>query len=99
MIKSVTDLVMGLLCTPLFIFLLQSEITGRPNCVIFMIPKKLGVLVYVCCVVAMSTLNFEKYMAILHPLTHRTKVTRTSLLIHTRLLLFTNYPLSSLPLA
>lgn len=76
MVKSVIDLAIGILLIPLFITVLASEIGGNPSCLVFMISKKLGVLVYIYSVTAMCTMNFERYLAVLHPLIHRTKVTK-----------------------
>ena len=83
MVKSVIDLAIGILFIPLFITVLASEIGGNPSCLVFMISKKLGVLVYIYSATAMCTMNFERYLAVLHPLIHRTKVTKRSLLIYT----------------
>ncbi len=83
MVKSLIDLAIGILFIPLFITVLASEIGGYPSCVIFMTAKKLGMLAYLYSVAAMSTMNFERYLAILRPFTHRARVTKRRLLMCT----------------
>jgi hypothetical protein len=80
MVKSVVDLAIGMLFIPLLITVLASEITGNPSCTSFMISKKLGMLGLIYSVTVMSMMNCERYLAILHPITHRVRVTRRRML-------------------
>ena len=82
-IKSFIDLGIGLLVIPEYIAVLASELAGNPNCVMFVVSKKLGILAFMYSATAMSTMNFERYMAILHPLSHRASVTNSRLLAYT----------------
>ena len=81
MVKSAIDLAMGMLFIPSLITVLASEIMGNPSCTIFMISKKLGMLGCIYSVTVMSTMNFERYLAIIHPITHRVRVTKKRMLI------------------
>ena len=83
LVKSAIDLAVGMLIIPLYVTTLASEITGNPSCITFLISKKLGVLVYMYSVTAMSAMNFERYMAIIYPLIHRARIRNTSLLTYT----------------
>ena len=82
-IKSFIDLGIGMLVIPVYIAVLASELGGSPNCTMFVISKKGGILAFMYSVTAMSTMNFERYMAILHPLSHRANVTNSRLLTYT----------------
>lgn len=83
LVKSVLDFAIALIFIPLYINFLASEIRGNPSCVTFLASKKMGVLAYIYSVTALSTMNFERYLAIFHPFTHRAKVTKASLLTYT----------------
>lgn len=85
LLKSVVDLAIGVVILPLFIALVSREIAGNPTCVLYFISKKVGVLLYIYSVTVMCTMNIERYMAVLHPTTHRNKVTKTIVLKYTKL--------------
>ena len=88
MLKSVVDLAIGVVILPFFIALVSREIAGNPTCVEHFISKKVGVLLYIYSVTVMCTMNIERYMAVLHPTTHRNKVTKTILLKTIKLAFF-----------
>lgn len=85
MLKSVVDLAIGVVVLPVFITLVSKEIARNPTCVDYFISKKVGVLLYVYTVTLLCVLNIERYLAILHPTTHRNKVTKKLLLKYTTL--------------
>ena len=85
--RSLMDLAFGLVMTPLFIIFLSHEIKGNVNCDLIFIAEKLGPLLIGYSLTIMSMMNVERYMGILHPLTHRVKVTKTRLLKYTILAL------------
>lgn len=82
-VKCFIDLGIGILVIPVYIAVLASELGGNPNCTMFVITKKTGILAFMYSTTAMSTMNFERYMAILHPLSHRVNVTNSRLLTYT----------------
>lgn len=83
MLRSVMDLAIGVVIIPLFITLLAGEINGNPRCDVYFTSKKLGVLFYIYSVTTMAAMNLERYMSVLHPVTHRNKVTKTKFLLYT----------------
>ncbi|XP_028399988.1 tachykinin-like peptides receptor 86C [Dendronephthya gigantea] len=82
MVKSIIDFILGLTILPQYIVLLAMEIAGNPNCVAYLFAKKLGVLLYIYSVTALSAMNFERYMATIHPVTHRNKFKKEKLLMY-----------------
>ena len=80
LIQSAVDLLNGASLTPLFIAVLAKEISGHPSCILTYIMKKLGALTTLYSLTALSTMNFDRFMAILFPLVHRAKVTKEKLM-------------------
>ena len=80
MLLSVNDLLVGLFGNGSFVLLLLTIIIGYRKCEIY------AVLIFTSfCLPAMSVmtlfgLNIERYLSILHPIYHRTKVTKSKLL-------------------
>ena len=80
MLLSVNDLLVGLFGNGSFVLLLVTIIIGYRKCEIY------AVLIFTSfCLAAMSVmtlfgLNIECYLSILHPIYHRTKVTKSKLL-------------------
>ena len=83
MVRSVMDLVLGLVVVPFFVTVMSNEIGGHPNCDVCFIAKKLFVLFTSYSVMVMCMMNLERYMGILHPMAHRVKVTKTRLVKYT----------------
>ena len=81
LVRSAMDLAFALVIFPFFITLLSKEIgLGKLNCNVIFTTKKRGILFLGYSVTIMCMMNVERYMGILHPLTHRAKVTKTRLL-------------------
>ena len=80
MLLSVSDLLVGLFANGSFVLLLIIIIIGYPKCELYIL---FHLAIY--CPPAMSIttlfgLNIERYLSILHPFYHRTKVTKPKLL-------------------
>ena len=83
LVKSIMDLAIAVVTFPLYITLLSREIGENPTCDEYFLSKKIGALFNVYSVTIMCMMNFDRYMAILHPITHRNKVTKQRLLKYT----------------
>ena len=80
MLLSVSDLLVGLFGNTSYILVLITTIIGYPRCQIYIVFE---LITYYTCAESFSTLfclNVERYLSILHPFYHRTKVTKSKLL-------------------
>ena len=62
------------------VFLL-TKITGNGSCMILFVILKIMVILSGMSVATMSSMNIERYIAILHPITHRSELTKERLLM------------------
>ena len=77
MILSLNDLVVGIICGPLYVAVLAREYSLRKfSCFIRGIQLFLLLLICGCSLMTLVLMNFERYFAIVHPIFHRTKVTK-----------------------
>ena len=77
MILSLNDLVVGIICGPLYVAVLAREYSLRKfSCFIRGIQLFLLLLICGCSLMTLVLMNFERYLAIVHPIFHRTKVTK-----------------------
>jgi glucan phosphoethanolaminetransferase (alkaline phosphatase superfamily) len=81
------DLAMAVIVFPIFIALLSREIGRNVNCAEYFTSKKIGALFHVYSITVMCMMNFDRYMAIVHPITHRNEITKRRLLKYTVLAL------------
>ena len=81
LLQSVIDLAVGVLGIPLFIFFLASGIGGFSNCFVSTLALQLTFLPVSVSGVTINVITLQRYLAILHPHFHRTKVTKKRLLI------------------
>ena len=82
MLQSIADFGNGAMVMPLIIYRWASEVAGSPSCVAVYVFKKLAMLVFFYTLTTLSAMNFDRYMAILHPLVHRNLVTNERLLTY-----------------
>ncbi len=68
MLQSIADFGNGAMVMPLIIYRWASEVAGSPSCVAVYVFKKLAMLVFFYTLTTLSAMNFDRYMAILHPL-------------------------------
>lgn len=81
MMLSLVDFTVGTIGTSLFTAFLVSKIVRTAICGIFFTFGKMTMLLMGLSISTLSTINIERYMGILHPMIHRSKVTRKKLLI------------------
>ena len=82
MMQSVTDLTVGLFSLPaLDILGLSTVITGSVHCVgRVLMPRLISLLVLVS-TLSLFTMTMERYFGVLHPLRHRTLITKKRILV------------------
>ena len=77
MVLSLNDLVVGIICGPLHVAVLAREYSLRKfSCFMRGIQLFLLLLVSGCSLMTLVLMNFERYLAIVHSIFHRTKVTK-----------------------
>jgi hypothetical protein len=79
-LQSMVDLITGAVSIPLFTFVLASELVGTANCVVNFIISTVAFIPMGLSLAMLCALSFERYMGVLHPLVHRTQVTKNRLL-------------------
>ena len=80
LVQSVVDLTVGVITAPVFTaFIIVFYILGNVNCVLYMLNYTLAYLPMGLSLVTLCALSFERYMGVLHPMIHRTKVTKKKL--------------------
>ena len=75
-LQSGIDVIAGFVSIPLFTYVLASEITGTANCTLNFVFPTIAFIPMALSVVMLCGLSFERYMAVLQPLAHRTKITK-----------------------
>ena len=77
---SVNDLLVGMFGNGSFVLLLVTIIIGYGKCEIYIVLKSTAFCLAAMSVMTLFGLNIERYLSILHPIYHRTKVTKSKLL-------------------
>jgi hypothetical protein len=81
-LQAVIDLITGGVSIPSFTFVLMSEVAGFANCVVNFVIATLAFLPMGLSLALLCGLSFERYMGVLHPVVHRTQLTRKRLLAY-----------------
>ena len=80
MLLSVNDLLVGLFGNGSFVTLLVTIIIGYPRCEIYTLSHFTSFCLLAMSIMSLLGLNIERYLSILHPFYHRTKLTKPKLL-------------------
>ncbi len=80
MLLSVNDLLVGLFGNSSYVLVLITIIIGYPSCKINIAFDFVAFYLGIMSIMTLFALNIERYLSILHPFYHRTKVTRSRLL-------------------
>ena len=75
-LQSAIDFITGGVSIPLFTFVLISEIAGSANCVVNYIISTVAFVPMGLSLALLCALGFERYMGVLHPVLHRTQMTK-----------------------
>ena len=77
LLQSVVDLLVGVVTAPVFTaFTIVSYVFGDVNCALYVLNYTLAYLPMGLSLISLTALSFERYMGVLHPFVHRTKVTK-----------------------
>ena len=82
LMQSVTDLIVGVLGIPLFFFFLLTGMGEISNCFVAILAYRSSVLPIGVSFVTLSVLTVDRYIAILHPYSYHTQVTRRRILVY-----------------
>ena len=82
LMESVTDLTVGLFGIPLFLIFLITGIGKISNCLIAILAYRSSVLPIGVSILTLSALTMERYIAILHPYSYSTQVTKKRILTY-----------------
>ena len=80
LLQSMFDIAVGMLSIPLFIYYLSSSIGGISNCFAASLARRLMHAPIEGSSITVTALTLERFLAILHPFTYKTQVTRNRLL-------------------
>ena len=81
MVLSLNDLAIGVICGPLYVAVFARELLlAKSTCFLNEIRTVVHLIIGGCSLKTLITMNFERYFAIVHPIFHRTKVTKGRLL-------------------
>ena len=75
-LQSAIDLFTGAVSIPLYTFVLASEVTSTANCVVNFVLASVAFIPMALSLAMLCGLSFERYMSVLHPVSHRTQMTR-----------------------
>ena len=79
MVLSLNDLAVGIICSPLFASMYARELLGKSSCFLSGIQVFWFLITCGCSFKTLFVMNLERYLAIVHPIFHRTKVTKVRL--------------------
>ena len=80
LVQSAIDLIVGTITAPIFVaFITVSYIIAEFQCVLFALTYVVAYLPMGLSLITLCVLSFERYMGVLHPFVHRTKVTKKKL--------------------
>lgn len=82
LVQSVTDLLVAVIGLPVFMLVLVGDIKGDANCAVNSVLIHAPHLTAGYSLITLSFISFERYMGVLHPFIHRTKITKKKLLFH-----------------
>ena len=81
LVQSVIDLLVGVLGIPLFIVYLSSAVGGNKNCFTASFAFRSTALPIGMSTITLAAMTLERHIAILHPYSYNTKITKKRLLI------------------
>ena len=80
MILSGVDAVAGLLANSMFTLRLASEVFGTVECWMLFVQRRSSIAMTICSLGAISVINMERYIGVVHPIYHHTKLQKSTLL-------------------
>ena len=81
-IQSTADFTVGLLTLPLFTYVNLNEVYGSPGCISSYILSTIAFIPWGLSLAALCALTFERYMGVIHPITHRNHLTRKKFVVY-----------------
>ena len=79
LVQSIIDLLVGVLGIPSQIGIISSWTAGLSNCLVISLMFRCGIISVLLSMIAIVTLTWERYIAIVHPYAYQTKVTKKKL--------------------
>lgn len=83
-IQSVADFTVGLFTLPLFTYVNLNEVFGSPECVLHYILSTIAFIPWGLSLASLCALTLERYMGVIHPITHRIHLTKRKFVIYVR---------------
>ena len=87
-VQSFIDLGVGMIGSTIYTFLLANEIAGTGSCGQYLASRKMSMLLTILSISTLSGMNIERYISVVHPITHRNRVTRKSQIIYVTCIYF-----------
>ena len=100
LVQSTVDFAVGFILLPLFTYIRASEIMELPNkCLVNFLSETIVYTMFGLSLAVMCVLTLERYTSIIHPVVHRTRVTKRGILISMSCIIKAMLLFSFLPLA
>ncbi len=81
MVQSLADLVVGFVTLPLMSYVCITEVSGEADCFRQLVIVQVMTLPFFISLITLTVMTVDRYMCIVHPLKHRTLVTKTKLTV------------------
>ena len=100
LVQSTVDFAVGFILLPLFTYIRASEIMELPNkCLVNFLSETIVYTMFGLSLAVVCVLTLERYTSIMHPVVHRTRVTKRGILISMSCIIMAMLLFSFLPLA
>ena len=99
MLQSLVDLCVVTISIPLFTYLFYAEAVGQVSCTEIFIFSSIALITGGLSLASLCALTFERYIAVLHPITHRNSLTKNKILIYmavSTVVLFLGVPMATI---
>ena len=100
LVQSTVDFAVGLISLPMFTYIRASEIMEIPNnCVANFLSETVTYTMFGLSLAVVCVLTLERYMSIIHPVAHRTQLTKRTILVSVLCIIMAVLPFSLMRLA
>lgn len=81
LIQSTIDFLVGMVSLPLYASIRAKELLGTANCISILVYEELAYMLIGLSFSTLTVLTFERYMGVLHPVAHRSYLTKRRIVI------------------